>query len=367
MAPEPRRTLLFDALRRAGAEFVEWEGCLWASHFGDPTREHHAVRQHVGIWDLSPLRKWEFRGPEALRAADYIFTPDLRHLGPGQIRYAPFCDADGRMMGDATVFHMGEGRLWTFTARDEDGEHFRAVVSGFDVAVEPITDQLACLQVQGPGAREFLRPFVPDIARLPYFRFWPEPVPVAGRSCWVARVGYSGELGFELFCRSAESEGLWDALLASGGVPYGLAATETLRIEAGLILLGRDYVPHRSNPYDVSLDGLVRLGKDRFIGQEALRTIATNPPRRLVTILVEGNPDTIPPAGTPVQRKGGTVGMVTSSCWSPTFGTVLALGVVDRSTAEDGSSVRLPSPRGELSGTMRTAPMHDPERARARG
>lgn len=364
MAPEPRRTLLFDALRRAGAEFVEWEGYLWADHFGDPTREHHAVRQHVGVWDLSPLRKWEFRGPDALGAADYIFTQDLRHLGLGQIRYAPFCDGDGRMMGDATVFHVGEDRLWTFTARDEDGDHFRAAVSGFDVAVEPITDELACLQVQGPGARELLRPFRPDIADLPYFRFWPEPVPLAGMSCRVARIGYSGELGYELFCRPEDSEGLWDALLASGGTPYGLAATETLRIEAGLILIGRDYVPHRSSPYDVSLDGLVRLGKGRFIGQEALRAIATNPPRRLVTILVEGT--TIPPAGTLIQREGGTVGMVTSSCWSPTFGAVFALGVVERSTTQEGSSVRLPLAGGELSGSMRMAPMHDPERARAR-
>ena len=176
--------------------------------------------------------------------------------------------------------------------------------AGSTSPIESITDELACLQVQGPGAREFLRPFLPDIAHLPYFRFWPEPVPLAGRSCWVARIGYSGELGYELFCRSTESEGLWDALLASGGIPYGLAATETLRIEAGLILIGRDYLPHRSSPYDVSLDRLVRLEKGRFLGQEALRAIAASPPRRLVTILVEGTADTIPPAGTPIHEGG---------------------------------------------------------------
>jgi glycine cleavage system aminomethyltransferase T len=364
-APEPRRTLLFDALRKAGAEFVEWEGCLWADHFGDATREHHAVRQHVGIWDLSPLRKWEFRGPDAIDAADYIFTQDLRSLEPGQIRYSPFCDGEGRMLGDATVFHVGEGRLWIFTARDEDGGHFRAEACGFDVAVETITDDLSCLQVQGPRAREFLRHFLPGIGDLRYFRFWPEPVDVAGRSCRVARVGYSGELGYELFCRSEDSEGLWDTLLTSGGTPYGLAATETLRIEAGLILIGRDYVPHRSTPYDVSLDGLVRLGKGRFIGQDALRAIAASPPRCLVTVLVEG--DRVPPAGTPVNQDGVTVGMLTSSCWSPTFGAVLALGVVERNSAQEGRGVQLPGPGGGLRGTLRTAPMRDPERARARG
>jgi aminomethyltransferase len=365
MAPEPRRTVLFDVLRRAGAEFVEWEGCLWADHFGDPRREHNAVRRDVGVWDLSPLRKWEFRGPDAARAADYIFTQDISVLEPGQLRYSPFCDRDGNMVGDATVFKVAEGRLWTFTARDSDGEHFREAASGFDVAIRSITDELACLQVQGPGAREFLREFVRDIAHLSYFRFWPEPVSLADISCWVARIGYSGELGYELFCHSHEVEGLWDALLASRGMPYGLAAAETLRIEAGLILIGRDYLPHRSNPYDVSLDRLVHLEKHRFIGKEALEQIAASPPRRLITIVVESN-TTIPPTGTPITKEGSTIGTVTSSCWSPTFGAILALGVVQRAAAEEGSSVQIWAPDENLSGTMRTAPMHDPKRTRTR-
>lgn len=352
-------------LRRAGAEFVEWEGWLWADHFGDPRGEHHAVRRDVGVWDLSPLRKWEFRGPDAAHAADYIFTQDIRVLEPGQIRYSPFCDREGKMVGDATVFKVAEGRLWTFTARDCDGEHFHEAASGFDVAIESLTDELACLQVQGPGARDFLSEFVSDIPQLPYFRFWPEPVFLADISCWVARIGFSGELGYELFCPSCESEGLWNALLASRGMPYGLAAAETLRIEAGLILIGRDYLPHRSNPYDVSLDRLVRLEKDRFIGKEALERVAARPPRRLVTIVVESN-TTIPPTGTPIAKEGSTVGMVTSSCWSPTFGAILALGVVERAAAEEGSSVQIRVAAEDLSGTMRMAPMHDPKRARTR-
>ena len=361
----PRRTPFFDAMGKAGAEFVEWEGRLWADHFGDPTREHHAVRQYVGVWDLSPLRKWEFRGPEAIEAADHVFTQALRTLERGQIRYSPFCDADGRMMGDATVFRVDDGRLWVFTARDEDGGHFRARVQGFDVTVDTITDELACLQVQGPGAREILQPSIPDIARLRYFRFLPEPVDVAGMSCWVARIGYSGEVGYELFGRPEDAEGLWDALLASGATPYGLAATETLRIEAGLILIGREYVPHRSTPYDVSLDGLVRLDKSGFIGRDALRAIAGSPPRCLATVIVEG--ERVPPAGTPINRGGVTIGTVTSSCWSPTFGTALALGVVERGSSEEGGRVVLPVAGEALVGTLQTAPLRDPERARARG
>jgi len=212
---------------------------------------------------------------------------------------------------------------------------------------------------------EFLQMFVPDIAELPYFRFWSEPVSLAGVSCWVARIGYSGELGYELFCHPCEAEALWDVLLTAGATPYGLAAADTLRIEAGLLLIGRDYVPHRASPYDVSLDRLVRLEKDRFVGREALKTIEACPPRRLVTIAVRGDAP-IPPAGTPIAKEGIPVGVVTSSCWSPTFGAVLALGVVERAASEEEREVQLQAPAGNISGTMRTAPMHDPERARAR-
>jgi aminomethyltransferase len=268
------------------------------------------------------------------------------------------------MIGDATVFKVAEDWLWTFTARDNDVDHFCEAARDFDATIQSVTDELACLQVQGPAAREFLEKFAPDIVELPYFRFWSEPVPVAGVPCWIARIGYSGELGYELFCHPCEAEGLWNALLAAGAAPYGLAAAETLRIEAGLILIGRDYVPYRSSPYDVSLDRLVRLDKARFIGKEALEAIAACPPRRLVTIAVHGN--TVPPGGTAVTKEGSPVGMVTSSCWSPTFGVVLALGVVERAAAEDGSQVRLQTSAGYLSGTLSTAPMHDPERMRAR-
>lgn len=352
-------------LRRAGAEFVEWEGRIWADHFGDPRREHHAVRRDVGVWDLSPLRKWEFRGPDATVAADHIFTHDILTLEPGRIRYAPFCDRAGMLVGDGTVFKVDEERLWSFTARDSDGEHFGEVASGFDVDIRSMTDEMACLQVQGPRARELLSDFVPDIAQLSYFRFWPEPVALADASCWVARIGYSGEVGYELFCHASQAEGLWAALLASGGVPFGLAAAETLRIEAGLILIGREYRPHRSSPYDVSLDRLVRLEKQRFIGKEALESIAAGPPRRLVTIVGE-NDTAIPPAGTPITKDGRPVGMVTSSCSSPTFGVILALGVVERAAAEEGSGVEIRLPAGTFPGRVRTASLQDPDRKQMR-
>ena len=129
MSTEPIHTA-FDAPQRAlGCEFMDWEGWFWPSHFGDPLAEHRAVREGVGVWDESPLRKWDFRGPDALRAADRIFTNDMFGLEVGQIRYAPFCDADGKMVGDGTVFNFGGDHAWVITALDSDLDHFREVVS----------------------------------------------------------------------------------------------------------------------------------------------------------------------------------------------------------------------------------------------
>src|SRR5207247_6089805 len=98
MSVDVVRTAFDEPQRELGCEFMDWEGWLWPNHFGDPVAEHRAVREAAGVWDESPLRKWDFRGPEALRAADRIFTNDMLGLGTGQIRYAPFCDADGKMV-----------------------------------------------------------------------------------------------------------------------------------------------------------------------------------------------------------------------------------------------------------------------------
>ena len=111
----------FDRVQRdMGCEFMDWEGWYWPNHFGDPVAEHHAVRRDVGVWDESPLRKWDFRGRDALAAADRIFTNDMLGLEVGQVRYAPFCDANGKMVGDGTVFKVADDSAWVITALDSE-------------------------------------------------------------------------------------------------------------------------------------------------------------------------------------------------------------------------------------------------------
>jgi glycine cleavage system T protein (aminomethyltransferase) len=357
----------FDAPERElGCEFMEWEGWLWPNHFGDPVAEHLAVRGDVGIWDESPLRKWDFRGPDALRAADRIFTNDMLGLVPGQIRYAPFCDADGTMVGDGTVFKFDDEHAWVITALDSDLAHFEEVAAGLNVAMSPITEELPHVQLQGPRSRELLAGVCDaDVRDLGYFRFLPEQVRVGGVPVWVSRTGYSGELGYEIFCSPVDAAGLWRALTGEGAIPYGLAAVETLRIESGLIFIGYDYFARETNPYDMSLDKVIRLDTGDFNGKAALAATAASPPHRFVTLAVEGRD--VPEYGAAVTSGGEPAGTLTSPCESPSLGRVIGLAVLETRFAVPGARIDVALGDGTVPATVESLPIYDPEKRRPRG
>ncbi|MDX6521516.1 MAG: aminomethyltransferase, partial [Gaiellales bacterium] len=166
----------FDAIqRRMGGNFAEWEGWDWISDFGDPVAEHHTVREAVGIWDESPLRKWFFKGKDALAAVDYCFTSDMAGLEVGQCRYGAFCDEQGKMLGDGVAFRGKDAKdMLVVTALDTDGAHFRRICKRFAVEIVDATLDMPHLQVQGPRSRELLAACTDaDVEGLRYFRFIP--------------------------------------------------------------------------------------------------------------------------------------------------------------------------------------------------
>ena len=365
MNAEIVRTAFADVQEELGCEFMDWEGWYWPNHFGDPVAEHRAVRERVGVWDESPVRKWDFRGRDALAAADRIFTNDMLGLEVGQIRYAPFCDENGKMVGDGTVFKFADDHAWAVTALDSDLDHFRSVVEGLDVSIEPITEQLPHVQLQGPQSRNTLASVCDaDVAALRYFRFWPEEVDVAGVACTVSRTGYSGELGYEIFCRPEHAEQLWRALVGAGATPYGLAAVETLRIESALIFIGYDYLQHETDPFDISLDKVIRLDGGDFCGKAALAETAKRPPRRMVTLDVEGSE--VPEYGAAVTKDGEPAGTLTSACESPTLETVIGLAVLESRFAGVGETVDVAVGEGTARATVAPLPIYDPEKRRPR-
>lgn len=365
MSTEVVRTAFDAAQRELGGEFMDWEGWLWPNHFGDPITEHRAVREDVGIWDESPLRKWDFRGRDALRAADRIFTNDMMGLTVGQVRYAPFCDADGKMVGDGTVFKFADDHAWVITALDSDFDHFREAVAGLDVAIEPITPALPHVQLQGPRSRDVLASLSDaDITSLAYFHFFPVKVRVGDVPAWVSRTGYSGELGYEIFCGPEDADELWGTLTGAGVVPYGLAAVETLRVESGLIFIGYDYFQHETNPFDMSLDKVIRLDAGDFHGKTVLAETAKDPPRRFVTLALQG--DEVPEYGAAVTKDGERAGTLTSPCESPTLGKVIGLAAVETRFARRGANVEVAVGDGTTSATVAPLPIYDPDKRRPR-
>jgi glycine cleavage system T protein (aminomethyltransferase) len=360
------RTPLDGVQRELGGNFVVGLGWRWVTTFGDPEGEYRAVRSGAGLWDASPHQKWDFSGPDALEALDRIVTRDLSRTEIGQVRYGPFCNEDGKMLGDGTFFRLAADHWWLVAApgTDSDLTHFERAVEGLDVRIEKRTEELPQLGLNGPRSRDLLRGLCDrDVDSLRYYRFWPEPVRVGGVSCQVSRTGYSGELGYELFCAPDDAERLWRLLADAGARPYGLDAIEWLRIESGLIAMGADFVAGETSPFDMSLDRFVDLGKPRFSGREALSREAQAPPHRLVTLVVDGP---VPAAGAPVTRDGDRVGTLTSPCRSPELGSVIGLAVLQRDVAARGTVLQVEGEDGDAPATVAPLSIVDPDKLRPR-
>jgi aminomethyltransferase len=372
---ELHRTAFDQVQRDAGASWTDWEGWAWAADFGDPAAEHHATRKACNIWDESPLRKWDMRGRDALALAGILFTNDMAGLEIGQVRYGAICDEQGKMIMDGTVFHVADGHCFSITSYDSDLAWFRKVASdrGLEVEVEDVTARMPHLQVQGPLAREVLRPITEgaDVDALRYFRFVSQGVTVGGVPVWLSRTGYSGELGFELYCQPEDASELWHAVLRAGvphGIrPIGLSAIETLRIESGLLFPDIDYFPHQTDPFEVRLDKVVKLDTEGdFVGREALAKIAEEgTPRLLTTLRIDG--DEVPEYGAAVTVDGDEVGIVRSPCSSPTFDdAVIGMAAIDRQLVMDGTRVDVALGDGTAGATVAPFPLYDTEKKRPR-
>jgi aminomethyltransferase len=361
------KTAFHDVTRSQGGTHVADGGWMWLEGFGDTDGEYAAVRDDVAVWDVSPLNKWDFRGPDALRAAQYVFSNDVIGLEIGQARYGAFLDAEGLMVDDGTVFNTAEpDHCWVMTnGKDLEG-YFAEMLSGFDVRVEWIAPRMPHLGVIGPRSREALQALTDaDLPSLRYFRFVPGPVRVGGVEVILSRTGFGGELGYELFLTNAvDAEALWHAVVGAGMTPFGATAIEILRIEAGLIVTDYDYEPHQHSPYDFGLDRLVALDSAaEFAGKDRLRAIAADPPNRFVTLKVDG--DALPDYGATVTKDGEEVGVLTSPTDSPRFGKI-GLAVVRSGFAAAGTPLEVAVEGGSVPATTDVLPIYDTNKTRPR-
>ncbi|CUR59399.1 putative Aminomethyltransferase [metagenome] len=366
-ADEPIRTAFHEVTAAQGGLHAEDGGWMWLEGFGDVAKEYAALRDDVAVWDVSPLNKWEFRGPDALRGAQRVFSNDAIGLGVGRVRYGAFVDADGLMVDDGTVFNTArEDHCWVMTNGRDHDERFGEILQDLDAEFEWITPSMPHLGVIGPRSREVVQQLTDeDIGSLGYFRFIPRPIQVAGVDVHLSRTGYGGELGYELFLLDpGDAETLWNAIVGAGVTPIGTDAIEIARIEAGLIVTGYDYEPHERTPYDFNLDRMVRtdLGLD-FAGQNVLRAVADDPPHRFVTLRYEA--DVLPEYGAAVTKDGEEVGVLTSPTDSPRFGTI-GLAVIAAAHASPGNTVDVAVGDGIVSATVDVLPIYDTQKRRPR-
>ena len=360
-----RETAFHPITSTKAAGFMEEAGWFWVTNYGDTDAEYRAVRDGVGMWDLSPLNKWEFRGIDAAEAAQRVNTNDIVGMRDGQVRYGAFVDDDGLLIDDGTIYRHAPDHLWVCTNGDDRAEYFADAAKGLEVEIRYIAPELPSMQIQGPKSRDVVRALTDaPVDELRYFTFFPEQVTFGGVPVWLSRTGFSGELGFEVFLRPEHALQLWEAVEGAGATPYGVDIIEPVRVETGMIVTDYDYQAHERSPYDLGLDRVVRLdGAGEFMGKEKLREIAVDPPNRFKTVRLEG--DALPEYGATISKSGEQIGVLTSPAESPRYGNI-GLAIIRTEAAIEGEQVEVEAAGGPIAGTIDVLAIHDPEKRRPR-
>ncbi|MFO0994574.1 MAG: DUF1989 domain-containing protein [Hyphomicrobiales bacterium] len=370
----------FSALTR---NYTEYRGFWLPTRFNNTNAidEYWACRERVAVMDLSPLRKFEVTGPDAEALLQYCVTRDIRRLSPGQVVYTAMCYEHGGMIDDGTVFRIAQNNFRWIGGDEFSGLWLRqqAEKMGFKAWVRSSTDQLHNIAVQGPKSRELLSEIVwtppaqPAISELEWFRFSVGRIGhFEGPPIVVSRTGYTGELGYEIFCHPKDAEAVfkavWDAGQKHGISALGLEALDMLRIEAGLIFFNYEFTD-QVDPFEAGIGFTVPLKtkSDDFIGKAALLERKEHPRHKLVGLDIDSN-ETVG-HGDCVHVGRAQIGVVTSGCRSPILKKNIALARVDVQHAALGTEVEI----GKLDGQQKRLPArivryphYDPEKTRVR-
>jgi len=357
-----RRTALFDRHVAAGAKLVPFAGWEMPVQYAGVREEHLAVRERAGVFDVSHMGEVETRGPGALDFLQRTLSNDVSKMAVGGAQYSVLCREDGGVLDDLFTYRLGEDRFLTVTNasnHDKDLAWLRAHAAGFDVELADRLDDYAMLAVQGPDARALLAPLLGAGQELPA-RFRTAELTVAGAPALVCGTGYTGEDGVEILCPPGAAPAIWDALLAAGVAPAGLAARDTLRLEACFHLYGNDLMESRG-PIEAGLGWCCKEATG-FVGAESVAAArASGPAEQLVPFAFTG--PGIPRHGNPVV--GG--GEVTSGTLSPCRGVGIGMAYVPAARSAIGTAIEI-DVRGKLRpAVVEDKPLYPPPAARTTG
>lgn len=336
---ELRRTPLAELHPQMGARMVEFAGWWMPVQYGGIIAEARAVRQRVGIFDISHMGRFHLRGEDAIRTLERLTTNDISELADGAAQYSLLTNPQGGVIDDIIVYRLAPDHLLVVVnaANAEKDKAWMLEHLPSTVSLEDHTAATAMIAVQGPEAVELVsRLLSADIAPLPRFH--------VGSFSWqdnavlVARTGYTGEDGVELIVDASCAPTLWTALTEAGAIPCGLGARDVLRIEAGYPLYGHE-LSENINPIEAGLGWVVSKSKE-FIGAEAIRRVREQgAARKLVGLEVEGR--MVARQGYPVQVNGHSIGEITSGTFSPTLEKSIAMAFVKSEHAKAGAEVQV--------------------------
>jgi aminomethyltransferase len=335
----PRSTPLRAVHESLGATMTEFAGWLMPLRYRGEIAEHQAVRGAAGLFDLSHMGEIAVTGPGAGAALDYALVGRLSALAPGRARYTMICAPDGGVVDDLIVYRLGDTEYMVVANAANTGVVAAALrdrAAGHDAQVTDQTAEYALIAIQGPRATRILAPLTDvNLDEVKYYAG--HRGIVADYPVLLARTGYTGEDGFELFTRPGDAERVWVALERAGAddglVPAGLAARDTLRLEAGMPLYGNE-LSLQVTPFDAGLGRVVVFGKPGdFVGRAALAERAQAPPQRVLAGLV-GETRRVPRHGYAVTWDTAPSGVVTSGAPSPTLGVPIAMAYLDPQAAQ---------------------------------
>ena len=334
----PRATPLRAVHEDLGATMTAFAGWLMPLRYAGEISEHQAVRSAAGLFDLSHMGEIAVTGPQAGAALDYALVGRLSALAPGRAKYTMICAPDGGVLDDLIVYRLADEEYLVVANAANTATVAAALrerAAGHDAQVRDQTAEYALIAIQGPRAAAILAPLADiDLGGVKYYSGY--RCTVAGQPVLLARTGYTGEDGFELFTAAEGAEALWRALATAGAaeglVPAGLAARDTLRLEAGMPLYGNELTAEVT-PFDAGLGRVVVFDKPGdFVGRAALAERAEEPPRRVLAGLIAGS-RRVPRHGYSVTWDGVSRGTVTSGAPSPTLAVPIAMAYLDPETA----------------------------------
>lgn len=341
------RTPLYQLAVDQKARLTAFSGWEMPVQFSGITSEHEAVRTSAGMFDISHMGKFAFKGKQLLKHLQSLVPSDLTRLQAGQAQYTVLLNRQAGIIDDIIVYYQGEDEageqrgmmIVNAATRTRDKAWLMAHLEGSPVSLDDLSKQKVLIAVQGPQAASHLQQFVKeDLTPIPAFGHI--KATVLSQPAFLARTGYTGEDGFEVMVDSEVGVRLWCSLLDAGVTPCGLGARDTLRLEAAMALYGQD-INETTTPLEAGLGWLVHLDtKGDFIGRSVLEQQKANGvEKRLVGLEMQGRH--IARHGYPVKHEGQEVGEVTSGTLSPTLGKAIALAYVPTSLSKVGQPLEV--------------------------